>query len=329
MASEVNRQSISAEGLLTLLGRYNRNARLHARLLRRDFLSLCQPPGCTKQLFRVKAAWPFASAWQLRALRSAPKKLMRAPCRPFKSGEVVLLPAALVLSRFGMRAASWRAPLRPVPFCCKPRACRGPIKVSRSGAVTQPDTSRSSRSQCCLSGHGVRPWLPQLGLSAPRHARLARHGAFMVVSFLGLLATGQLPTRGPLGPGGDTAPAQQGTTAGRLPESTDPGHCLLPGRQSNARCCDPDALRKSGCVVKTTHGPGTAHVLVRRNAVAPASATAPAPQPGGLTPGLTPHSKMSLTLLPGRCRAGQPQTCGRDSGSAPVRVGSPCTPLAE
>ena len=27
-----------------------------ARLPRRDFLWLCQPPGCTKQLFRVEAA---------------------------------------------------------------------------------------------------------------------------------------------------------------------------------------------------------------------------------------------------------------------------------
>ena len=41
MASLVNRQNLPAEGLLTLPGRYNRNVQPHARLLRRDFLSLC------------------------------------------------------------------------------------------------------------------------------------------------------------------------------------------------------------------------------------------------------------------------------------------------
>jgi len=62
MASEVKRQKISAEYVSPLAGRYNRNADHHTRLPRRYFLLMCQPQGCTKQLFRVEAAWPFASA---------------------------------------------------------------------------------------------------------------------------------------------------------------------------------------------------------------------------------------------------------------------------
>jgi hypothetical protein len=72
MASEVKRQSIPVEEGSVLPGRYNRNVGPHARLLRRDFLNLCQPPGCTKQLFRVEAAWPVAPAGRLRAFRLAP-----------------------------------------------------------------------------------------------------------------------------------------------------------------------------------------------------------------------------------------------------------------
>src|SRR5262245_24925379 len=62
--------------------------------------------------------------------------------------------------------------LRPAPGA-NADACRGPIKATRSGAVTRPDTSRSLRSHFLSSGRCVRPWLPQFGLPAPRHARLS------------------------------------------------------------------------------------------------------------------------------------------------------------
>jgi hypothetical protein len=39
---------------------------------------------------------------------------------------------------------------------------RGPIRATRSGAVTQPGGPRSARSHCCSPGRRVRPWLPQL-----------------------------------------------------------------------------------------------------------------------------------------------------------------------
>jgi hypothetical protein len=63
-----------------------------------------------------------------------------------QSDEVALLPGSLVRSRFGMRAASWRAAPRSAPPGKRPRACRGSIKAT-SGAVTQPGLARSSRSQ--------------------------------------------------------------------------------------------------------------------------------------------------------------------------------------
>jgi hypothetical protein len=85
MASEVKRQRISGEESFSLPSRYNWNVDPHARLLRREVLFVCQPPGCTKQLFRVNVARPFASVPRRRALRSAPQKLLRAPCRPFKA----------------------------------------------------------------------------------------------------------------------------------------------------------------------------------------------------------------------------------------------------
>jgi len=57
-----------------------------------------------------------------------------------------------------------------------PGTCRGPIKATRSGIVTQRDASGSAWSHFVTVAQCVRPWLPQFGRPAPQHARLASLG---------------------------------------------------------------------------------------------------------------------------------------------------------
>ena len=71
------------------------------------------------------------------------------------------------------RAASGHSFQVPALLPRTPGSCRGPIKATRSGTVTQRDASGSIGSHFFSCALGVRPWLPQFGRPAPRHARLA------------------------------------------------------------------------------------------------------------------------------------------------------------
>src|SRR5215472_18864975 len=85
MASEVNRQNISAEDFFFFSRRFPRDLLTSAFGLRRSFPAGLQPQGCTKQLTRVQAGLSFAWTNRLRAPRPAPSKIVRSPRRPFKA----------------------------------------------------------------------------------------------------------------------------------------------------------------------------------------------------------------------------------------------------
>ena len=85
MASEVNRQNISAEDFYLLSCSYPRNLLTLPSVCAAFFLTGLQPQGCTKQLIRVKAGRSFAWTCRLQASLPAPSKIMRSPRRLFKA----------------------------------------------------------------------------------------------------------------------------------------------------------------------------------------------------------------------------------------------------
>src|SRR3954454_1891413 len=159
MASEVKRRRIPAEDLGALPGRYNRNAGPHARLLRRDFLNACQPPGCTKQLFRVEAAWPFAPARRLRAFRLAPKKLVRAPCRPFKAT------SSRRCRRSPLGPGSARGQPRGV-IPCSGSVCAGAEGVPGAHPIDEVGSSDATRRSEILAVSLLLTWPARSSLAA-------------------------------------------------------------------------------------------------------------------------------------------------------------------
>ena len=170
MASKVKRQNISAEDVSPLARRYNRNVDHHARMPRRYFLLMCQPQGCTKQLFRVEAAWPFASAWRLRAFRAAPQILVRAPCRPVKAARS----RCRQRPQFGVSSARGQPRgLIPLgPFLFNTGAVSGANPSNEVGCIDAARRPGSWWAHFFSAWRCVRPWLPQFGRAAPRHVRL-------------------------------------------------------------------------------------------------------------------------------------------------------------
>ena len=118
-----------------------------------------------------KPAGPLPGPTGCGADAAAPQKLTRAPRRPGKATRSRSGKRSQLGKRLGARTASGRWSIAPAPAGKTPGTCRVPIKPTRSGTATQRDGSGSVRSHFFWSAQRVRPWLPQLGRSAPRHAR--------------------------------------------------------------------------------------------------------------------------------------------------------------
>jgi hypothetical protein len=99
-------------------------------------------------------------------------KLLRAQRRPLKTARSRSneRPQFVTCSTSGQSSGALLL-FVPIPSLGHaPKPCRGPIKTTRSGLLTQRDCSGSSPQRECLR-RCVRPWLPPFGRAAPRHAR--------------------------------------------------------------------------------------------------------------------------------------------------------------
>src|SRR5215471_1809060 len=176
MASEVNRQNISAEDFFFFSHRFPRNLLTSAFGLRRSFHAGLQPQGCTKPLIRVQAGRPFARACRLRVPRPAPSKIMRSPRRPFKALRSRPQGAVFVHGQLDARAASGQGPRVPIVGTKKAEPCRGPFQAARSGAVAH-GCVRDQRPQRVVPRSTLlcaRPWRASVrrGSSPARSAKL-------------------------------------------------------------------------------------------------------------------------------------------------------------
>ena len=190
--------------------------------------------------------------------------------------------------------------------------------------MTQSDTSRSSRSHFVWSGECVRPWLPQFGPPAPRHARLAHQYSFMsLFPSFGLTMMDPAATRARLDPVAGTTRAPQDTAPALGHAATGPGRYPWPHSGSTARRCVPGALKTTGSAPMSSHAPGTCHALARPGAGSLASPAVAAPR-SGVSP-LAPVANRSaacFSLAPAQRRGTRKVFCATPQ---PLTVaGWPC-----
>jgi hypothetical protein len=129
---------------------------------------------CTKQFWEVKANAPVAWACWLRRSCGRASETLACPTSAKQNDKIALQEAVSVRNNSSTRG-------RPRGLCpwfqlCsgqRRETCRGPIKATRSGTLTQHDAWGSGWSHFVTVARGVRPWLPQFGRPAPGHARLA------------------------------------------------------------------------------------------------------------------------------------------------------------
>src|SRR5262249_61367435 len=121
-------------------------------------------------LFGVEGTPPIASARCLRALRPAPQILVRAPCRPVKAGRS----RRRQRSQFGSSAARGQpcGLIPPVPFLANAGVVSGANPSNEVGCNDAARRPGSWWAHFFSPWRCVRPWLPQFGRAAPRHARL-------------------------------------------------------------------------------------------------------------------------------------------------------------
>jgi hypothetical protein len=129
---------------------------------------------CTKQSSEVKANQPVAWACWLRRFCGRASETLACPT-PAKQNDKISLRRTVSVRQTARREGSLGAFVLGSRSTSRGRreTCRGPIKATRSGTLTQRADSGSAGSHCFAGALGVRPWLPQFGRPAPRHGRLA------------------------------------------------------------------------------------------------------------------------------------------------------------
>ena len=131
----------------------------------------CQYETAPNSSTRSKPTDPLPGPTGCGACAAAPQKHTRAPRRPGKTTRSRSAKRSQFGKRLDARTASGRPSIPPVPPVRTPGTRRGPIKATRSGTATQRDILGSRRSHLHSFAQRIRPWLPQFGRSAPRHAR--------------------------------------------------------------------------------------------------------------------------------------------------------------
>jgi hypothetical protein len=179
MASEVNRQIVSAEDFYLLFCGFFRNLLTLPLVCAAHFTSGLQPRGCTKQLIRVKAGRPFAWTCRLRAGLPAPSKIMRSPRRLFKASR------SRPKERSSFRVSSTRGQPRGKVVmlrsfvCIKPSRAR--VHSKRRGREQwRTDASRDHRPQRAVTApvRCARPWRASVRRSgSPARSAKLRYGA--------------------------------------------------------------------------------------------------------------------------------------------------------
>src|SRR5437899_4644430 len=117
MASEVKRQNISVEEAVALPRRYNRNAGPHLRLPRRDFLSTVSAARLHQTTLQGRSRLTVCLGLTTAGFARRAQETPACPMPTIQSGEVALLPAAFVRTRFGTSAPRWVVASAPPPSC--------------------------------------------------------------------------------------------------------------------------------------------------------------------------------------------------------------------
>jgi hypothetical protein len=134
MASDVKRQSTSAEDVSLLSRRYNRNVARHARLPRRNFLLFVSAPRLHQTTLQGRSRLAVCLGLTTAGLAHRAQETLACPKPTIQSVVVALLPAAVVRTRFGMRAASWVIDYLPAPFGANAEDAPGAIQTVEVGS---------------------------------------------------------------------------------------------------------------------------------------------------------------------------------------------------